>query len=601
MFSLAPRLFSLSYGQIDPSFNYAVNEAGEQGLSFGESFIATYGPLGFIIADYIPAQLMETSIWFLFFGAISAVGAYLFCRIYVKGFRRQLIAALGIIYCLNINNQGGFVEWNYLSTFLLFGFIYLRISDRKRIFLGGALAFIAAIFTLAKFTLGFGAIFSLLALTIFSAKSARDKIKQTSLVIFVYLIGALTLGSLLGTTNLVEYSKTAVIISKNFSSAMSMYGSNTWFATLLVFLAIAGLISWIILSQKKDSIRYIFLLPILGLSWKYCVVRQDGHILALIQVIIPIALFFYISRDNKSVNNSYILIAITLVSILSLWANNVQFYGRNGFAAAVASPLQNVVDRDFIRFFDLEGQRQSWSDKSIEQLKLAEIPTTMRNTIGDKGVDVFPWETSIIKANGLRWDNRPSPFSFETYDPYLDDLNSDFFESNEAPEFIIWHRTGLSGVPGIDFRYLLWDEPKTFRTIISHYDVVESSDSFLLLGRRDKPMNLDKQNISLGGLRANENWEELSYDKTKISFLSFEVKDGLVDKLRQTFFRSKPYQITIKKRNGEEASYRFVKENSRQGFLVNEMPSSWDEFIEFMEYRNLPAVDNPITHINIHN
>jgi hypothetical protein len=267
------------------------------------------------------------------------------------------------------------------------------------------------------------------------------------------------------------------------------------------------------------------------------------------------------------------------LAIFSTWANKLPFYDFGGLVSYIDSPIANIRSNGPSQYFKIRAQKRTWSAYSGLGLKYAALPANMREKIGSQGVDIFPWETDIVAANNLTWQNRPSPFSFETYDPYLDNLNANFYNSSMAPPFIIWHNTGVNS---IDYRYLLWDEPASFRSMLQNYDLVDSSEGFMLLQRREKPIHETQTVLSTQQNVAKGTWINVP-SASRLDFASFKVQQSIGNKLVEEAVRADAYYITIKLKDGETIPYRFVKENSGQGFLVSDMPLSWNQLVNFMQ------------------
>lgn len=592
LFTLNSRLFILTYGLLDPSYNYAVNAAGAQKLAFGSNFISTYGPLGFLIANYLPAQLLYANLWLLFHALTIAMGTFIFSLQYIERKSMRWLAALAILYSLNICSRGGFIEWAYISGYILLCFVYLKLSNTYKPYLILFLTFLAIIFSLTKFTLGFGAVMALLLLVTFGSNSStKFRFRALLFAVFGYFVGLLLLSRYLGIADLRAYMKTAVIISRNFSSAMSFYDTQTATATFAAIFSIGGLLLWILWRERQNALSYAFILPSIYALWKYCVVRQDSHMLAIMSLVIPMAiLYYFVVRKRKTVDSVILLLIIT-TSFFAVWANKVPFYDYGGFASTVTTPINRVINRDFINFIDIDGEKKEWAASSSLHLQGAALSTSMRNRIGVNGVDIFPWETVVIAANDLNWKNRPMPFSFNTYDPYLDNANATFIDSSQAPKYIVWHNTGIRS---IDFRNLLWDEPKTMQSIMKNYIVVEHDEKFMLLERREQPLKTEATAIKFS---VEGDWITIPNKNEQLFILSFELKQNAGNKLEELLLRDPPHFITTVDQAGQVDKYRFVKENTQQGFIVNNLPSSWDEMIELIQ--NHKVRDSSSKMINI--
>jgi len=595
-FLLAPRLDSLSYGLVDPSFNYAVNNAAASGEAFGSQFISTYGPLGYLVSNYLPQNVHKVMAALALYVLFLGIGVYAFARLYVKDPKARWLAAGGLVYALSMGSSLE-PEWGYLSLFLVYCFIYMKLAGRKRLLLLTALSAIGGIFLLTKFTLGFAALPTLIILCLLAADGKLIKRAAWALyAVAVYAVVFLALGHHLGITDFTMYIRTGLIESNNFSGAMSLYSEQTAYGTIFTALALLGILFWPLLHGRRTFLRYLFLSPSLLVIWKYAVVRQDAHLLRLLMVAIPVACLMYVSWASRTRRDRQVLCLIVAFSVLAVWGNNLPFSGGgSSLLAVLGSPVNNIEQNNFVEYFNVTKQDSQWAHYSAAGLGGAALPSSMLQQIGRGGVDVFPWETSIIAANNLKWDNRPSPFSFETYDPYLDNINTKFFESKAAPEYIIWHSTGPGSVGGIDGRHVLWDEPKTFRTVLSRYTLAQSNDSFMLLKKNVAAVpapSLD-QTMSLSAIPATGRWVTLKpYQRSKPLFVQTTIKQSVSDKLTAELIRGKTYFLTLLYANGTVNEYRLIPENTSQGILVNGLPNTWDGLTQFVASRGSTPIDS---------
>jgi hypothetical protein len=593
LFTLSPKLLSLSYGFIDPSYNYAVNNAAASREAFGTEFISTYGPLSYLVANYLPQNIIKESLSLGFYAILLGSGVYIFTILYLKKSKSRIIALPILIYVLTISNGGESIEWCYLTLFILYCFILLKIKGNARLILMTSLAVLSAIFLLTKFTLGLGTILSLITASVLSIDERFiNKIKFFILIMTAYIVTFTVLGRFLGITNPFAYLHTGYIESNNFSIAMSLYDSHALIATILIAISLCSLALWAIYNDRKISIKYLFIFPALLTIWKYSVVRQDAHLLRVIQVSVPIAFMIYYACVNKKEFNKWIVAFIVSGSIFAVWANGLPFMGYGGFFGAITAPISNIINLNPIKYFNVNQQKTEWSTNSSAGLSGAELPQSMLRRIGRGGVDIFPWETSIIAANNLKWNNRPSPFSFESYDPFLDNLNSSFFYSSKAPLFIVWHVTPFGNTESIDGRNILWDEPATLRAILSNYKLSNYNSHFMLLEKRTHKINIAKSNTYIGNLSASDKWIYLPNSHDRLLFGYFNVRYTLINKLKQEIVRGRQYFLSLNDVSGSNYYYRIVPENSTQGLLISGLPNSWQGLVELVKTHSNQLQEN---------
>lgn len=589
---LSPRLFSLAYGYIDPSFNYGVNEAAASGKAFGTQFISTYGPLGWLVADYLPKYALVANLAQGIYAVLLGIGAYLFIRLYVPLTGKKVLIALTVLlYALAITNGGGSIEWGYIMVFILYCFILLKLPARLSFVLLMMLTVTAALFSLTKFTLGFSALVALFAVCLLSlGLELRKRLTYTAVVTVVYLVVFLGLGRHLGIQSFAGYIKTAFIESNNFNTAMALYDKQTFMATIFVAVILLLLALWPLLHGKRDMLKLLFIIPVLFTLWKYCVVRQDGHILRLLQVALPLSVILYFSFKARFIWDRRIILAVFVLSAMAMFADKIPFYGPNSFYQVMASPLANVVKAEPVAAVRISQQKRDWAVVSAMNLGKAALPASMRNTIGKDGVDVFPYEASVIAANDLRWQNRPSPFSFETYDPYLDNLNASFYAGSQAPQYVLWHNTDVQSIDG---RHVLWDEPATFRALLDRYQAVDSSANFILLKKLTTPtvVSYAKQQVVVPGEKPM-GWQKLNtHDADPLTLVSLDIRPRLYEKLQAAAVRGADYYLELKTASHKVYKYRFIPENSEQGYLVEGLPVNWNQLIALLQNHANPSTD----------
>ena len=107
-----------------------------------------------------------------------------------------------------------------------------------------------------------------------------------------------------------------------------------------------------------------------------------------------------------------------------------------------------------------------------DQLKL---PASIRSRIGSETVDVYPWDISLVTANGLNWRPRFVFQSYAAYNPELDFKCAANYRSENAPKFIVYSHKAIDG------QHPCIVDSRTWIEIYHWYDVVEQDGDQLLL------------------------------------------------------------------------------------------------------------------------
>lgn len=581
VFWLRPILQTLSYA-LDPSFIYGVEKAAINHISFGNHFIATYGPLGYAAQNFLPQEVGRTMIWQILTCIAVGFGVYIFSRLYLKNGSSYKVGffALLLLLALSLSNN----EWIYLNVFILYLFIYIKVDRRYRQYLMVGLTILASLLSLVKFTVGFGSIAALLIAIAFgtSGETLKQKLKNLAVTVVVYTAALSLLGYWLGITNAFTYVTSGIGISNGFSNTMSLITPATAIATKFVLAVFVIFIAWVLIKSKHNFWRFSFLLPPLYIVWKYAVVRQDGHILVILYTIPPLVVMFIFTIKKILLSDALLFILILLCCLTGAAINGVRGagYGYSVLKSIALTPLTNIQSYQFVKFWEINSEEHSWQVQTNINLGAATLPAAMRRTIGSSGVDIFPYDADIVLANSLTWSPRPSPFSFETYEPQFDKDNAQFFNTN-GPKFIIWHGSGGSGVDEIDGRYVLWDEPMTLQSILNHYKYVASNSEFILLERLSNPQ-VASEHVLTNKIDIGSGWSAVP-KSTGLVCADIYINNTLPQAIKGLILRERPFFIKLRYSNGSTLTYRFVRETATDGLLVSPVPTNWADLISFLQ------------------
>lgn len=572
---------------LDPSFNYGIGKAVLRNESFGSDFIATYGPLGYLIIDYLPNFVIQASLLLVFFALALGLGSYLFVRAWgPKYWAAQLGLGLGVIYVFSLSYG---IEWNLLTVFLLYSFLYAYSTRRSKALLA-VLSLVAATFLFIKLTLGLAALGSAMLLPVSSAVLARSARKRTLLaevftVALPYVVGVLVWSRLLHVTNLIMYARTGWEMSTGFSEAMSYQLPGTFVATVFCAIALLALVTVYVVdfSRLKIEPRAVFIIPALYMIWKYAVVRQDYHILRLAQIILPLLMIIIVYRLHKTKTTAKVitLAMASLVVALTIYTvplNRLDL--AKDFLPVLKIPLVNIQNGSFLHFFEVGSEEQAWQKASRTNVASDKLPDKFVKRIGASGVDIYPWEVAIVAANNLTWQNRPSPYSFETYRPLFDNLNAAYFESARAPKYVIWHNEG--GVYGVDARNVVWDEPKTLRTMLQFYSPVESNDQFILLQRNKHAVQRSASTLGRQIVDWGEWVDVPTPTQQKLTFFTASYAVGKTIAIEDVLLRSESVSVSLEYKDESIVTYRVVPKMLVQGYLASDVPMTWDELLKLL-------------------
>lgn len=567
---------------LDPSYAYALSYATVHRLAWGSDFVSTYGPYGFLISTLdvgnLVARKMALALLLVGAGGVAAT-VFVWREAQLSGGTRACLLGL-VLYAVSIQT----LEYNTVALLVLLLLIGVREPAPRDLVAFGVAGLLAGFCVVIKFSLGFGALLTVAiscALTLRPSLSlARAGVAFGGAAASMVFAWYLYWGSPKG---LSAFLSSGWDMAGGYSSAMSVATEGWW-------IGVAAFVAWFLLvaawALSWRAARPLLSLAVLAaplfVAWKHSVIRQDVHV----KILILFGLFGLTVLLVDSVVLGRWRRDVVIVAVLAL-PLAVPWYTLPAATLAATEAVSRepcdlyTLGGSFLRPLKLCGLRTlaAWMDRSAMRARLAGearaaltrdlLPASTRSAIGTASVDVYPWEIAYVPANGLAWVNRPLPASFNAYTARLDRLNAAFFESERRPEYLLWHTSPLARAPlaSIDERYLPWDEPRTLRTILGAYDVVEHQPGLLLLRSRPRPR------FAMGELVGRQvvawsTWLDVPTG-SGILLAHATIKPTAPMRVLRTVFREGAVFVSLRFSSGEEARFRIVPESAASGFWVS--------------------------------
>jgi len=565
---------------IDASYLFAANRASDEGLRFGEEFVSTFGPYCYLIyASDTGSAPQRKLIGELVLVVLVGLACAAFIAILPSlGNGIALAAALLLVYAVHLQGNSLYGdEYRWFSLLLLL----VVIAVGAHPVLGNATFLLASLlggfFLLVKLSLGAGAILALSAACVLTRRP-RVGVSRIGLLAVGATVGFAAAwlahqGAFAGAGGF--FAGAADVVS-GYGSAMSLAPVG-WEKTALCFGAFAALTTGI--AAFSGSVRPFLTWLACGtplfVAWKHAMVREDTlHVRAfvLFGFFAVCMVLVHLLAGRKYRSALFLLLPVaTLFAPWSLHADeseNVLAGLRHRLLAPFHLPGRDGIER--ARAFVAGGRAPAL--EPTQAFKTLRLPDSVRSRIGSAPIDVYPWESAYVAANGLDWRNRPSPASFATYSPGLDSRNARFFSSTEKPEYLLWHLQ--PSVFSIDGRHLFWDEPETLRAIFDSYRLVSDSDVLLFRnseqGRLGAPRLFRVVEIEWGEWTAVPRAEGVLF-----ASVSFEPPWSV--RLRALLLREDPMYLSVRFASGEEQTYRFVPAQAQSGLWMSPLPRNTKE------------------------
>lgn len=402
---------------------------------------------------------------------------------------------------------------------------------------------------------------------------------------------SLLLVILFSSPSLVAYIKGSLEITSGYSSAMGIVGSyqHVWIAiTILVFV-----LTFLASGFYRNDIGFSLSLSVLlFLSFKHGFVRQDSHELIFFSLA-PWIVAMQISRlrSRREIQIASVLLSYTIV--VSLWGASLFLPSFSSVDRFLKYLTPQAAMSNIVHILDFNQYRVNLDKSSHDNLQERQLPLSVQKLIGNRTVDIVPWEAAIAAANDINWQPRPIFQSYSAYTAFLDNAN---FESlSKAPRDYL-----LYSFMAIDGRHPFFEEPKTFRYIFCHYNVSKQLPDSITLGSETSAIPvalLEQRSASICLPEKPAQTFALKWRETKVlpenglaTYAAIEFRYSWLGKLYKAFFRTPPIKMQVTYTNGTVGIYRVVPDNATNGLLLSYLPKDQAEAVSLLSDHPLAAV-----------
>lgn len=520
---------------LDPSWQIMLTHALKHKLVWGKDIVYTYGPLGFLETR---VAYGISPIWLLLFDCFVLFNLFSIFRSYIqqssnKWIAAALLTALGFIYTMD-----GSTPW----LLLFFIFYRMRLVYDKSKATDVALLIITIVLCMfMKLNTGLVSIAVFAGFLVLMIVQKRVPLLK-GVIWFGALLATIFMTSLLWHVSLIDYIKGALEIVNGYVDIMSLPGNRFAVAEkkidiLFLLMCIAYLIVSIVSIRNKRWDNIFFALAailFLFLLRKQAITRNDwGHYLEYFSASSLVLFSGGVLLDGKL--KKYAM-AYTALYIFILAA----------FDARMRAPVPLVMSKINSKKVYLSGF--TLSAKDYHQADKRKLPLSILNKIGNKTVDVFPWDAAFVLENKLNYAPRPVFQSFSAYTPYLAELNYKYYLQH-APEFVLYDYAS------IDDRYPFADDCMAQLFLTKNYilaDSFYSNDRYMMLmekkeATRNIVMNIDRiVPTKVGSI----------IDISEAKLVKMDIKPAASAKLGQLLRRQPPVYVIFYLSGGDSVRHK---------------------------------------------
>ncbi len=542
---------------IDASYQFALNYFFSKNIQMGRDVIYTHGPLGFLLFPKPIGNNIVISVVIIPLLKLAFLMSFLFLNFLVKK-PNTLQDKIGMAVIFIILSF--LTDFGLLLVFLPATLLLLYAETKRKMFVVFAIV-ITSTSTLVKSSSGI--VNALLLLSYGTIDTLRFK----KIRLFLYVLLGLALTFLLewfliyqNFSGIANYLWGTWELSSGNSSAMAINPKNNWIFLSIFFLLCFSLPFYI--KEKRIFILYgMFLLPLFAF-FKYAFCREDHIHFFLFYIICFYCLALACLRRFR-----VRVFLIVLISLSAFMANTIYVKGSMRPIKAKRYAINGLYyfEREVLNLKDFETFLLKTSKA---QLRSKVLKKNVLQIIGKDSVDVYPYETTYIYANGLNWQPRPVFQSYVAYTRWLDRRNAMFFDSPRAPRFIIWDIGNFLGETwSIDRRYLLNDEPLTVYEIFSHYKLIYR-DKAIAIFEKSSANRLKEPKVIASEKSYWNEWVRVPPVENGIIRAKIDISRKFMGSLKRLIYKEEEFFIEYKLESGEIKKYRLVIDNGISGVWI---------------------------------
>lgn len=414
-------------------------------------------------------------------------------------------------------------------------------KDKRSLYTGCALSTYLALLTLFKGTQTSLAI-ATFGLLFFQAAFMRN-FRRLPWLAASYCLALIVLLVVAGQNplNLPQYLHGVFELSSGYNLAMGL--EEPWSTFLTGAGATMGLelsLCVLLWARWRDTTLTAGCLLLAGftfIEWKHGFVRADGHVYIFYNyacLAAPTILLFGLGPRTPAIHFFQRTLAVTLAAIalgLAFRSDGVRVFQRNYWSITM---LPDRIGTTLSQLLHPRAAKVKLDRLLAAQRSVFQLPR-VQEIVGQAKIDFFGTELGYLMLNKLNY--RPRPMGggpFNVFTPWLQNLNTAFV-SNPATRpsyYLVEPQT-------IDDRYLMQDDPGTFRALLNFYRPVASELGVVLfMADPDKvqplptPKLIETKSIILG-----EPMTPPRIEKNQMLLVSFSLPLSLGGRMRASLYK----------------------------------------------------------------
>jgi hypothetical protein len=537
---------------LDASWQEMLIHARERGMQFGREILFTWGPWGYVWANYHlgAAGAARLLAWKLAASAGVALALVLLTRS-LAPWRRLAFAAVFMAF-----------NWFFLDVafFDLIALIGIAGLMRRGAALYELAAWACVLGLLSQIKFTYQMLSAAAVLAAVACLAGRRSWRGMAAVALAYAlsVAAAWVGAGQHLPNLWAYLRGSVEIAGGYADAMGIDEPPAVFVCGASLAAACAAFAWAawrkIPERGYGRCASAFLAFSMFLMWKEGFTRADGHVMGFFAFILTLlaavpSLLFPGRRWHP-------FEASALLCLLGMAAADP------GMLLRVPRVSWERIHGNTAMVLRLGLLPEEWQ-RSLEQSAAPAALPAITAAVGRGTVDVYDCLTAAAILNGMNLATRPVFQSYSAYTPRLERLNLRSYQSGRAPDFLMW------GDERVDGRYPGQDDAMLIAALPAHYAPLFSEGGFWLLKRTSALSGAQPERRLIYNARVRLSDEVvLPPQRDQAIWLRADAVANALGRARALLYKPARIDLVTTDDEGQHRSWRLVPRTARDGLVL---------------------------------
>ena len=218
-----------------------------------------------------------------------------------------------------------------------------------------------------------------------------------------------------------------------------------------------------------------------------------------------------------------------------------------------------------------------WQAQYEQVRRQAALPA-ITTAVGSGSVDVYDFDLGVAILNGWRLASRPVFQGYSAYTPSLEGWNLRFYQSDRAPEFLLWNSDAIDGrCPGQDDARLLVGLP-------GHYEALFPEGGYWLFKKKSPLSQAPLEKETLLTRRVGLSQEiELPLERDHALWLEADAVPNALGRMRALAYKPAALNLTTTDDHGRTFVWRLVPRTAKTGFILVPMLAAGSDMVSLMQ------------------